>query len=128
MPVKFIRNWLPREGDRLWLTTAFVACFMLCLAGCKTRPIESARQTQPPPTMQAPTEVSKVKVDQTGTIYLNGKPGSIDDLRQELTRLKRVNGGVWYYSEDPLNPQAQAAERVIFDARVPIKMSRDHFQ
>lgn len=111
------------------LSSVFVICLMFCLAGCKARPAESARQTQSPSTtVQAPTEVSKVRIDQTGTIYLNGKPGTIEDLRQELARLKRVNGGVWYYLEDPLNPQAQAAERVIFDARVPIKMSRDHFQ
>jgi hypothetical protein len=112
----------------LRLTTALIACFMLCLAGCKARPVESARQTQLPPTMQAPTEVSKVKVDQAGAIYLNGKSVTIEDLRQELTRLKRVNGGVWYYLEDPLNSQAKAAERAIFDARVPIKMFRNRFQ
>lgn len=61
-------------------------------------------------------------------IYRNGKPGTIEELRQELTRLKKVNGGVWYYLEDPLNPQAKAAEHAIFDARVPIKMSKDRFQ
>lgn len=119
----------PPKGDSLRLTSAFVTCLVLCLMGCKGRPAQSARQTQSPPaTMQAPTEVSKVRVDQTGTIYLNGKPGTIEDLRQELTRLKKVNGGVWYYLEDPLNPQAKETERAILDAQVPIKMSTERFQ
>lgn len=78
--------------------------------------------------MQAPTQVSKVKVDQAGVIYLNEKPAAIEDLRQELARLKKVNGGVWYYLENPSDPRARAVERNILDAQVPIKMTREKFQ
>jgi len=69
-----------------------------------------------------------VKVDQAGTIYLDGKPGTLEDLRQELTRLKKVDGGVRYYLEDPINPQAKETERATFDARLPITMSKERFQ
>lgn len=112
------------ERELLKVTTAAIICLLLFLAGCKARHDESAKQTQERPTMQAPTEVSKVRVDQAGAIYINGRAATLGDLKQELARLKKVNGGIWYYLENPSEPQAKAVEQTIFDAQVPIEMSK----
>ena len=50
--------------------------------------------------------IAKVKVDELGQIYLDKKPISLDALTEDLARLKKVNGVVWYYRLS----QSQAAE------------------
>lgn len=78
--------------------------------------------------MPAPAEVAKVKVDQSGEAYLNKKHVTIEELKRELTRLKEAKGGVWYYLEDPSQPQAKVVERTILDAGLPIKVTREKFE
>src|SRR5260221_519103 len=41
-------------------------------------------------------EIAKVHVDAAGSIFLNGRPATLDDLRKELARVKAANGSVWY--------------------------------
>lgn len=76
----------------------------------------------------APAEVTKIKVDQAGEAYLNTKHVTLEELKQELARLKGAKGGVSYYLEDPSKPQAKVIERVILDAGLPIKITREKFE
>ena len=50
--------------------------------------------------------IAKVKVDESGDIYLNAKPASLEALSEEFARIKKVNGAVWYYRLS----QSKAAE------------------
>jgi hypothetical protein len=66
-----------------------------------------------------------VKVDETGAIYLNAKPISLDELGNEFARIKKLNGAVWYYRLS----QTQAAEasgmiimRKVVECRLPVKL------
>jgi len=69
--------------------------------------------------------IAKVKVDETGAIYLNAKPVSLDELGNEFARIKKLNGAVWYYRLS----QTQAAEasgmaimKKIVEYRLPVKL------
>ena len=45
--------------------------------------------------------ISKVMIDDLGDIWLNFRPSSLSLLDTEFTRLKKVNGVVWYYQKSP---------------------------
>lgn len=107
------------------ISLMFIA-LMLFGAGCNRGSAVSQQQGRI--MVSAPREVAKIKVEQDGVIYLNKKPVNIEELKQELTRLKANNGGVWYWLEDPSNPQAKMVERAILDANVPIKISQEKFE
>lgn len=69
--------------------------------------------------------ISRVKVTQTGVIYLNGKTTSIEDLKKEFALLKSQNGSVWYFRENPQGEpteQAMAVIKAVVDNKLPIKM------
>ena len=75
------------------------------------------------------TEVSKIKVDLDGNIFLNGKRATIDEVKQEFARLKAINGGVWYFREnskqDPPPKQWESVEQIlkaIDEARLPFRL------
>ncbi|HKG13419.1 MAG TPA: hypothetical protein VKB12_08765 [Pyrinomonadaceae bacterium] len=51
------------------------------------------------------TRVLKLKVTQTGDVYLDGQSKTLDETFEELARLKRERGAVLYYRED--GPQHQ---------------------
>ncbi|MFQ5846665.1 MAG: hypothetical protein ACE5IQ_03215 [Candidatus Methylomirabilales bacterium] len=54
-------------------------------------------------------EIAKVKIDRAGTIYLSGKTSTLEELKQEVVRLKQANGIIWYFRENPQDePPAQA--------------------
>ncbi len=72
-----------------------------------------------------------MKVDRLGAIYLNGRIVTIEALKQEFARLKRGNGAVWYYREDPQGeppPQAMAVIQAIVDAQLPVRLMERDFE
>jgi hypothetical protein len=76
-------------------------------------------------------EMSKVKVDRTGAIHLNGRVVTMEALTQELARLKQSIGAVWYYRENPQGeppPQALAVVKAIIDAQLPVRMVERDFE
>jgi hypothetical protein len=100
-------------------------------AGCGEWPVEAADQTRKGEPSQQFAEIAKVKVDRTGTIYLNGKSVTIDALKQEFARLKHGNGAVWYYRENPQGdppPQAMAVVQAIVDAQLPVRLMERDFE
>ncbi len=60
--------------------------------------------------MQEFAEVAKVKVDQAGTIYLNGKTVSTEELKQEFSRLKQVKGEGLVSSREPAGRTTNASD------------------
>jgi biopolymer transport protein ExbD len=75
------------------------------------------------------SEIAKIKVDQAGTIYLNGNSVSIQELKHEFKRLKQVNGAVWYYRDNPQgepHPKAVEVIKAVVDEKLPVRlMERD---
>ncbi|HSK70132.1 MAG TPA: biopolymer transporter ExbD [Pyrinomonadaceae bacterium] len=70
--------------------------------------------------------VARVKVTQTGKIYLNEKPVSLMELKKAFAQLKRENGVVWYYRENPQSEPSSEATSVIqaiIDAKLPVQLS-----
>jgi hypothetical protein len=88
----------------------------------------SAQPAQSRQVMSAPVTVAKIKVDQAGEIYLNKKAVTLEELRQELVKLKQTNGGVWYRLEDPSHPQAKAVRKAIMESQLPIKITQEKFE
>lgn len=98
--------------------------------GCDRESGQRAGQTQERGVVQEFAEIAKVKVDRAGTIYLNGKTVTIEELKQEFARLKHSNGAVWYYRENPRRePSVQAMEviKAIVDAQLPVKLLEKDF-
>lgn len=80
--------------------------------------------------MQQFAEIAKVKVDQRGTVYLNGKTVTMEELKREFARLSQANGAVWYYRENPQGePSAQAMTviQAIIDASLPVRLVEKDF-
>jgi biopolymer transport protein ExbD len=72
--------------------------------------------------------IARVKVDRAGTIFLNGRPVSLEELREEFSRLKGAHGAVWYTRDDPAGeppPQALKVIDAIIEARLPVKLVAD---
>lgn len=75
-------------------------------------------------------EIAKVKVTKAGVIYLDGRKVTIDELKQEFSRLKQANGAVWYYREDPQGEppaQAMAVIEAIVEAQLPVRLVEKGF-
>jgi hypothetical protein len=76
---------------------------------------------------QTPAEpVGKIAVTAKGAISFDGKPITLDMLKQRLIDLKKRNGVVWYYRESPASePPAQAMQviKLIAEIGLPISMS-----
>ncbi len=67
----------------------------------------------------------RVKVTQTGVIYLDDKVVALDELKQEFARLKADNGAVLYYRENPQGKMSEQATNVmnaVIAAKLPIKL------
>ncbi len=76
------------------------------------------------------SNVAKIKLDSSGKIFLNGDQVSVDTLEKALEALKRANGVVWYYRENPksepdsnVEPVADAIMNAVVKAQVPVKLS-----
>ncbi len=111
----------------IWVTLVALVFFGV---GCDKASEQPADRVQDGGTVQQFAEIAKVKVDQAGTIYLNGKTVGLEELKEEFARLKQANGAVWYYRENPQGePPAEAMEviQAIVDAKLPVKMHEKEF-
>lgn len=98
-------------------TALGLACTALCaLLACSRKPPQSK-----------PTQILKLKVLQDGTIILDDKKVTVDELESSLSKLRQAgNGGVWYYRENAgakPHPNAIAAIKSVIDARLPVRLS-----
>ena len=69
--------------------------------------------------------VTRIKVTQDGTIFLNGSKASVEDVKKNLEQLKANKGRVRYFRENPQGeapPQAITVIKTIADAGLPIKL------
>lgn len=82
----------------------------------------------PAKALQPDANVLKVYVEKNGTIYANGARVTINDLDNELKKLKDQNGIVWYsrdnLSEDP-SREAMAAVDEILEYELTVKFYAD---
>jgi biopolymer transport protein ExbD len=73
-----------------------------------------------------PGPIAKIFVQTDGTVLLNGKPTTRDNLKKELANLKARNGSVWYsranLQGDP-PPHAMDVMQAIIDARLPVRLT-----
>jgi hypothetical protein len=70
--------------------------------------------------------VGRVAVAATGAVSFDRKPITLEALRKKLADLKRRNGEVWYYREDPAREptsQATAVLKLIVESKLPVSMS-----
>ena len=112
----------------MWAIIVGLALFGL---GWHQWPVEADEQAREVESSQQFGEIAKVKVNRTGTIYLNGKVVTIEALKQEFARLKQGNGAVWYYRENPQGeppPQAMAVIQAIVDAHLPVRLMERNFE
>lgn len=75
--------------------------------------------------------VAKVKVMDTGRIYLNGRSTDLTDLRRAFLRLKEQRGEVWYRRETSTGEppeEAMAVIKAVSEARLPIKICEADFE
>ena len=103
---------------------------VFCGVGCERGPEQRAESTQEQGAVPEFAEIAKVKVDQAGTMYLNGKTVTIEELKQEFARLKQANGAVWYYRENPQGEppaQAMAVIQAVIDAKLPVRLLEKDF-
>lgn len=111
----------------LWV---ICAALVFLGVGCDSGSGQRAGQRQERGTVQGSAEIAKVKVDQTGTIYLNGKRVTLEELKQEFSRLKQVNGTVWYDRENPQGeppPQAMAVIQAVVEAKLSVRLFEKDF-
>ena len=83
------------------LIRVMIVGLAFCGLGWHQWRVEAAERTGDRGTAQQFAEISKVKVDRSGAIYLNGRIVTIEALKEEFARLKSGNGAVWYYRENP---------------------------
>ena len=69
-------------------------------------------------------------MDRAGTIYLNGRVVTLEELKREFARLKSANGAVWYYRGKPQGeppPQARAVIQAVIEAKLSVKLLETDF-
>jgi hypothetical protein len=75
--------------------------------------------------------VLKLKVTQTGEVYLDGQPKTLDEAFAKLERLKRERGAVLYYREDgpqhQPHPNGLKVIHKIEELRLPVALSEKDF-
>jgi hypothetical protein len=78
------------------------------------------------------TRVLKVKVTQTGEVYLDGQLKTPDEADAELVRLKKERGAVLYYREENAqhqpHPNALRIIHKIEELKLPIGLSEKDFE
>jgi len=70
--------------------------------------------------------VGKIAVTAKGDVTFDGKPVTIDVLKERLADLKKRSGEVWYYREaGRREPPAQAMQviKLVADNRLPVSVS-----
>ena len=77
------------------------------------------------------TRVLKLKVTQTGEIYLDDRPKTLEEAFAELERLKRERGAVLYYREDgpqhQPHPNGLKVIHKIEELKLPVGLSEKDF-
>ena len=113
------------------LIILFAAACLFCFQACNQNTTQQASGNQgskaakPEETGRA-MNIAKVKVDRRGQIFLNEQLVSLDELRKAFSDLKRVDGAVWYYRENPEEeptPEAMSVIQAVMDAQLPIRLS-----
>jgi biopolymer transport protein ExbD len=105
-----------------WLSLLLVGCGQP--AGPRSLPTVT---TTPVPGVSEP---ARIKVDRAGRLFLNGKPVSLDELKQELARLRQAGGTVRFFHDNPggeNHPQAVEALQAIAAAKVSLRMQNTDF-
>jgi hypothetical protein len=70
--------------------------------------------------------VAKVKVLADGTILLDDRRVTVDELKKAFAELQDRNGAVWYYREEAEGeppPEAMAVIQAAVEARLPVRLS-----
>jgi len=99
------------------ITHLLVCTLPLLMLGCKK---ETTTQRN------AVSEWDKVRISDSGEIFVNQKEVSLSEFAAECQRLKQVGGGAVIYTGDgsrALSPSPAQFEAIhkLLDARVPIK-------
>jgi hypothetical protein len=97
------------KNNEAWLVNVYVSLEDKDIA---RRIVESvyvrAQVAGQPDTPPQEVERLKIKVTLDGKIHLNGKEASFEEVKQELERLREVNGVVLYYREGGKSPPGKA--------------------
>lgn len=67
-----------------------------------------------------------VHIDQNGTILVDGKPGSLEDVKQKLAAVQRDGTVVKYSRANPEGappPNARSVLAAIVEAKVPVQLA-----
>jgi biopolymer transport protein ExbD len=106
------------------LIVALVVVTTLCGA-CATRQSRSVL-------VDPNVKVLRVKVTQSGDIYVDGQPESFEEAAAALERLKKENGAVLYYREESAQHQAHPnALKIIHkieELNLPVGLSEKDFE
>jgi uncharacterized protein len=81
--------------------------------------------------LENPNVIAVVKVDKAGGVYLNGRHVTASELAKGFAELKKLDGTVWYYRENPeldAPPQALEVIRLAADAQVSIVLLAVDFE
>jgi hypothetical protein len=82
--------------------------------------------------VDAGTRILKVKVTQSGDIYLDGRLKTLGETEGELERLKRERGAVLYYREESAqhqpHPNALKIIHKIEELKLPVGLSEKDFE
>jgi biopolymer transport protein ExbD len=82
--------------------------------------------------VDADARVLKVKVTQSGEVYLDGKLKTLEEAEAELERLKEERGAVLYYREESAqhqpHPNALRVIHKIEKLRLPVGLSEKDFE
>ena len=112
------------------LRLLFILVIILLVLGCVSKTSNQDNVTNANVMNNKPifneSIVAKVKVTQTGKIFLNEKQVSLVELKVTFARLKKENGVVWYYRENPQSEppvEATSVIQAIIDAKLPVQLS-----
>jgi hypothetical protein len=73
-----------------------------------------------------PSPVARVSALASGKLLLNGSPAELAVIEAEFQRIKKSQGAVWYYRENPQAeppPQAMAVIKLVVQYGLPVSMS-----
>jgi biopolymer transport protein ExbD len=106
-----------------------VIILILALVGCG--PSKEQEEKIKEMTAREANGVAKIKVDEFGKIYVNKKAATIEEMSQELSRIKNVNGVVWYHRSSS-SAEAMATADVVIkkisEFKLPIKLIEKDFE